>query len=531
MGNDNNNNIEDFNKSYTEYQKSLLNKTENRKLPIFDKRFRVYNPDQIIFTSIDPEKIFPKGCYERFLVEAIKKIDISNFAKRDRADLGGRNEYNPKSILAILFYGISEGVFSSVKISESCLYDTRYIFVSGGETPEHSTISRFINNYFKEIQAVFTEILYIADNLGYLDYKLLAIDGSKFKAYASERFTGTLEDFRKKKNKLESKIILALEKQKNTESEEERNYWKNKEDDYKKNKKKIEDFLENAEEIYNKDKKEIRQNITDKDCRVMKGKKQEINESYNSQITVDEKYNLITACEVTNECNDYNMLSKMIEKNIDTIPDTKKEELKESRFVFDNGYYSADNLQYCDENEIDAYISDDSSKYIYTDKKDDDYFLKKKKITSRDCKIEMKNGQILLKCPNEKELKFIRKCKDGETYSYKYKTKHLGDCGECKYESKCVNQRTGEKIFTIRANIIENADLIDKMHKKLRTDSGRMIYSRRMPTVERLFGHVKKNLRFDRFPVIGLKKVKTRWSMICSAYNLKRIFILSYSLK
>ena len=47
-----------------------------------------------------------------------------------------------------------------------------------------------------------------------------------------------------------------------------------------------------------------------------------------------------------------------------------------------------------------------------------------------------------------------------------------------------------------------------------------------MPTVEKIFGHIKKNLRFERFTVIGLKKVRTRWTIICLVYNLKRIYNL-----
>ena len=36
--------------------------------------------------------------------------------------------------------------------------------------------------------------------------------------------------------------------------------------------------------------------------------------------------------------------------------------------------------------------------------------------------------------------------------------------------------------------------------------------------------HIKKNLRFNQFNVIGIKKVRTRWSIMCSVYNLMRIY-------
>ena len=47
-----------------------------------------------------------------------------------------------------------------------------------------------------------------------------------------------------------------------------------------------------------------------------------------------------------------------------------------------------------------------------------------------------------------------------------------------------------------------------------------------MPTIEKIYGHIKKNLRVERFNVIGLDKVRTQWFIICTVYNLKRMYNL-----
>ena len=72
--------------------------------------------------------------------------------------------------------------------------------------------------------------------------------------------------------------------------------------------------------------------------------------------------------------------------------------------------------------------------------------------------------------------------------------------------------------------IIDNYHLIDKMKKKIRTNEGKIIYSRRMPAVEKIFGHMKNNLRLERFFVRGIRKVNIQWALLCTTYNLKRIF-------
>ena len=63
---------------------------------------------------------------------------------------------------------------------------------------------------------------------------------------------------------------------------------------------------------------------------------------------------------------------------------------------------------------------------------------------------------------------------------------------------------------------------MNKYLEKTASDEGQIIYSKRMPTIEKIFGHLKKNTGFRSFNVIEMEKVKT----ICTSYNLKRIFNL-----
>lgn len=519
-----NENINDFVEKYEDFNKTIMKQDEGRKFPIFNKRFREYNPDQILFYTFNPGETFPEGSFERFVVDIIKNIDIADFAKRTTYDLGGPDEYNPRSMLAIIFYGESEGIFSSRNLSKLCVSDQRYIYVSGNETPEHSTISRFLNEYGKEIEEIFIKVLYIADNQGYIEYEKFVTDGSKFKANASRKFTGTVEDFRKREKTLKEKISLAVEKQKQTDKEEEKAYWKNKEERYKEDMEKIGDFLKDAKPMYNALNEEMKQNITDRDCRVMRMNNSGYSEGYNAQITTCEKNGIIISSEVTNNGNDKGLLQDMIEKTEKNIPEGKKAKAREGAYIFDAGYNTVDNLIYCEKNSINAYIADEQDKKIYYEKTED--YSKKKKIGSRDCKIELINDEVKVSCPGGENLILLAKRKDKDKYNYFYKIENQTGCEKCKYKTKCIKEEDKPKIFSIRNTIIDNYKTVKAMHDKIRTDQGRMIYSRRMPTVEKIFGHIKKNLRFERFAVIGLKKVRTRWTIICLVYNLKRIYNL-----
>jgi len=245
--------------------KNIENIRQEAELLRNEKRFTIYSPDQCCLIDFNPAALFPKRCFERFLVETIKGLDISDFSFTHNQDKGGKTEYNPRSLLGLIFYGIADGLFSSRKLETACLYDSRYVFVSGGATPDHSTISRFINRYDNAILNLFSQVLYICWNMKYLDYKLIATDGSKFKAYASSKFTGTLEHFKSRKEKLNKKIEIALDKLKSTDvKEDDKAIWTKKKESYEAEYQKVSDFLVNAKENYKSKGKEMEQNITDR---------------------------------------------------------------------------------------------------------------------------------------------------------------------------------------------------------------------------------------------------------------------------
>ena len=76
----------------------------------------------------------------------------------------------------------------------------------------------------------------------------------------------------------------------------------------------------------------------------------------------------------------------------------------------------------------------------------------------------------------------------------------------------------------------EKADTpVGKMQEILKSEAGRQIYKKRKQTVEPVFGIIKEILGFRRFSLRGESKTANEWSLVCSAYNLKRMFKLSMS--
>ena len=71
-----------------------------------------------------------------------------------------------------------------------------------------------------------------------------------------------------------------------------------------------------------------------------------------------------------------------------------------------------------------------------------------------------------------------------------------------------------------------NATPMQAMAHKLKTKAGRATYAVRKQTVEPVFGIIKSVMGFRQFSLRGLQKVTGEWTLVCLAWNLKRMAVL-----
>ena len=69
----------------------------------------------------------------------------------------------------------------------------------------------------------------------------------------------------------------------------------------------------------------------------------------------------------------------------------------------------------------------------------------------------------------------------------------------------------------------------ERMAHKLKKPAGSNLYKLRKQTVEPVFGIIKHCMGFRQFLMRGKENVTSEWNLVCTAYNLKRIFNLKQS--
>ena len=405
------------------------------------------------------------------------------------------------------------------------MHDVAFMFVSGFVTPEHSTICRFIAMHKESIKSLFAQVLYVADNMKLIDYKMIVIDGTKIKANASKQFNGTIEDFKKKQAKLQGQIEKALEKQANAEDEEDRNYWLAKQERYTETCSKISLFLTSAMEQKNDNNSERAQNITDPDCRMLKSNGTFIC-GYNAQAAIDISSGLLLGADIVDQTNDKQAFPAVVEAIKAAVPATRMQCIDQSTFLADNGYYSPDTFEYAGKHDLDVYISDRTTETLYNNESNE-----KTKIGSKDCSIRRgKDGKIALECPRTQVWQTYSVSDYHGRTIYTFRTgERPTPCNGCRFYNRCVGATKNlKKDFEIDERSITNSDLIKAHSVKLHSEKGKRIYSKRMPSIEHVFGDIKTNMGMRTFLRRGLERVSTEGSLIATCFNLRRVFILAH---
>ena len=120
----------------------------------------------------------------RFVVSIIKQLDLKGIYA-GYSEQGGA-AYAPELLLGLLIYGYATGVFSSRKIERATYEVVPFIFIAGGKHPDHDTINNFRSHFLGEVKELFVQVLLIAQVMNILRLGNISVDGSKIHADASK---------------------------------------------------------------------------------------------------------------------------------------------------------------------------------------------------------------------------------------------------------------------------------------------------------------------------------------------------------
>jgi hypothetical protein len=345
----------------------------------------------------------------------------------------------------------------------------------------------------------------------YIDLKLVAIDGTKVKAYTKREML-TLETIKKAIEYSESKLeeyLQSLELHDTNENLQEELEVSviSKEVISKETASEKKELLERIAKLESQleeyksykelmeDKGLVRLAITEPEVNLVKSRDGKF-PGYNVQSVTDLKNHMIAEIDETTEENDLHQLTPMINK----VRETYNE--RPLSVAADTGYYNPDAIEEVVASNIDIYVSPKNEK--------DPYGIDFKYDNEKDIYV----------CSEGKELHlYSRNVKKRNSIADIYRCK---DCKNCTKFGTCTTSENGRVHSRYK-----NQEFRDSYEEKMRSKEGKKMMKVRKSLVEHPFGTIKYLM--GKIPLLlrGKEKVSVEINLYAMAYNFKRLINIS----
>jgi len=219
---------------------------------------------------------------------------------------------------------------------------------------------------------------------------------------------------------------------------------------------------------------------------------------YNAQIVVDGASCLIVAEDVVNDESDNELLVDMVEEVKQNLGTAAEET------VADGGYYSPNQLAEAEKRGMEVLVPVPSkassqglfhrSQFRYAES--DDVYI----------------------CPEGHSLSYEKTCWNSHK-KYLVRVYRCGSYQTCPVRHQCCGGEGARRVLKG-----EHDDAVSRQRAKQRDGPNRELMRSQMAIVEPVFAHIKEHMGFRHWTARNLENVRTQWSLICTAFNLKKLY-------
>jgi len=406
----------------------------------------------------------------------------------------GRPAYHPAVLLKLYIYGYLNSLQSGRRLEQEAQRNVELMWLTGRLMPVFKTITSFRKENRQAIRKVCLSFVELCRELELFSAKLVAIDGSKFKAVNSRDKNFTKKSVKRRIKKTQANIDRYLAKLDAVDEEEPEIREVTAEELRQKiasMEAKMEELKGREAEVAAHPDKQV--SVTDEDARSMMKPGGGSVVGYNVQTAVDEKHHMIVSHEVTNDTTDRQQLDKVAKRAKKVL------RAKTLKVVADAGYYEGKAIAECYAADITALVP----------KTDTSPAKSKGRYSKADFRYDAKHNEYV--CPAGERLSKRGESREKGKTLWVYRTKR---CGRCALKAEC----TTDDVRKIKR--WEKEDVLDKAATNLKQEPDAM--RQRKALVEHPFGTLKQAMGATHFLTKRLPSVRAEMSLHVLAYNMKR---------
>ena len=420
----------------------------------------------------------------RYIVEVVDQLDLSRLTRKYAGR--GSKAHHPATLLSILIYGYCTGVFSSRKLERATYDSVAFRYLAAGTHPDHDTLATFRRRFLGEFSELFVQVLELAQEMKLLKLGNVCLDGTKVQANASRHSALSHGHIEKLETQLKAEVQELLALAEKTDQAD------------------VPDGIDLPVEIRRREDR----------LAVMAEAKAKI------AARAEERYQREKA--------EYD--AKLV-KRAEKEKTTGKKPGGKPPSAPTPGPKDSDQVNLTDEESRIMPVSGGGFEQAYN----------AQAAVDTESMLVVATG--LTQAPNDKEqVKPMLKTLAAQTQRLGKVTGLIADTGFCSETNITACETAGVAPLIAVAKedhhpdwrerhreppaLPENATPVQTMAHRLKTKAGRALYALRKQTVEPVFGIIKSVMGFRQFSLRGLTKVTGEWTLVCLAWNLKRLAVL-----
>ena len=503
-----------------------------------------YSNNDRLFFLLNPNEDIAENDPVRVVDAVVESLDLREFKKLYRER--GRCPYHPKMMLKIILYAYMNNVYSCRKIERQVQRDIHYIWLASQERPDFVTINRFRNRVKKEINNIFTQVVLLLAERGFITLDVEYIDGTKIESKANKYTFVWRKTVEKNRAKLQEKIrvllqqideVIAQDKAAEAESvefttdtlntfigelkdalaakpgpadrEQKKQHREKKKQlkELEKHRDKLNEYDSRLEQMGERNS----MSKTDHDATFMRMKEDAMNNGqtkpgYNLQVSAENQF--ITDFALFPNPTDTLTLIPFFNSFLDRYGHLP------SVAVADSGYGSEENYRFMDEAGMEAYVKynrfhiEQRPRYkpnpFHHDNfhynADEDYYV----------------------CPMGQHMRRIGTARSKTASGYRSESARYRaqNCKGCPLRCLCYKAKGDQRIIEVNHRLNEYKR---KARELLTSEEGLKHRGRRCIEPEAVFGQMKFNMAYRRFRHFGKDKVSMDFAFFAIAFNIKKM--------
>lgn len=503
-----------------------------------------YRNNDRLFFMLNPNEDIAEKDPVRIVDAVVESLELKEFKKLYREK--GRCAYHPKMMLKLILYAYMNNIYSCRKIERQVRRDIHFIWLAAQERPDFVTINRFRNRVKNEINNIFTQVVLLLAERGFITLEVEYIDGTKIESTSNKYTFVWRKAIEKNRAKLQEKIRVllaqideAIAQDKAAEAEavdfspeemdslivnlkdaleaETEPADKEQKKQRRERKKRIKELEKHRDKLQESDTRLERigernsMSKTDPDATFMRMKEDAMNNGqtkpgYNLQISAENQF--ITDFALFPNPTDTLTLIPFFNSFLNRYGHLP------SVAVADSGYGSEENYRFMDEGGIEAYVKynrfhleqrpryspnpfhHDNFHYNATE----DYYV---------CPM----GQHMSRIGTARSKTASGYCSESARY-------RAQNCKGCPLRCLCYKARDDRRTIEVNHRLNEYKR---KARELLTSEEGLKHRGRRCIEPEAVFGQMKFNMAYRRFRHFGKDKVTMDFAFFAIAFNIKKM--------